>query len=231
MHSFKKESARNRVTQKHSMRSLSISVSLLLTGHRVKLTHCIMILLLLLAAPAFALYGVEIGNEQQTTDWASMIGGSFVGAVQAQTRALDTMRNMIDEVCTTQDGFMRDVTFEYMKPSPSGANATRRRLTIPIIALAPIPIMKIEELVITFDAKITAMTSSEESPGRSTPLTYSGSFARKTPLQTNTVMKQDYHMRLEIRGRQADQPEGLHKLVEVLGDNGIVSYVTFPPVK
>ncbi|OLY94647.1 hypothetical protein BUE76_04220 [Cnuella takakiae] len=179
------------------------------------------------AAPSFT---AELNN----IDFRTMIGGPLQAAIDAQVASALATVNFIDKV-----GFIQEegdessrklamVDFSH-KRTVKGADGTDEEknieLKIPLLAMLPIPSLRIEQVVIDFNVKLnsveTASTSSSlginaEAKAGWGPVSFkvSASYQRKTA--TGLEVKKEYALNVNVKAVQDEMPPGLERVLNML---------------
>lgn len=186
------------------------------------------------------------GEELSSLDFENMIGGPLIAVVNAQAQAAMATVNFVKQVGfkpvpegTPQDptsqttGEPATVSFKYKKTVPktdgSGNEEKDAELTVPFLAMLPIPYLRVEETNIDFLAKINsveyrqvdtnfAITGELEAKAGwlwgSARLKVSSTYQRQTK-EGNTVTR-DYSLGVKVKAVQEEMPGGLDKLLSIL---------------
>jgi hypothetical protein len=161
-----------------------------------------------------------------------LIGGPLTAAVNAQATAAMTCIKFINDVgfklpANAPPGAVKEaveVQFKYTKTGENGDPA-EFKLTVPILAILPIPYLRIDEVLIDFQAKLSDMVTSDESSSLGIdvsasakwgPVSFRGSVAYKNDKSTKTSSTQDYSMTVKVRAVQAEIPGGMQKILDML---------------
>lgn len=171
----------------------------------------------------------------QSIPFSSLIGGPLSAAVQAQAQAAMTCIEFIERVgFTTPAGapptekVVKEVTFKYSKLDENGATKGFT-LSVPILAIVPIPYLRIDEVLIDFSAKLNdSITNSESSVvagnvelsaaagwgwGRAS---FRASASYKNEKSSTSSSNQDYAMTVKVRAVQAEVPGGMKRVLDML---------------
>jgi hypothetical protein len=107
---------------------------------------------------------------------------------------------LFDDPSTDADaGELRNVTFRYSKKSENDAETTDFSLTVPLLAIVPIPSLRIDEVTIDFSAKLT------------------DAIRRDTRTTTSALAStREYKMDIHVRAVQDEMPGGLSKMLDIL---------------
>jgi hypothetical protein len=98
-------------------------------------------------------------------------------------------------------------------------------LRVPLLAMLPIPSLRIEQVVVDFNVKLNSVESSSTSDalgvdaevkGGWGPVSFkvSASYQRKTA--TNVEVKKEYALNVNVKAVQDEMPPGLEKVVGML---------------
>lgn len=168
----------------------------------------------------------------QNIPFASLIGGPLTAAVQAQAQAALTTVEFIQKVGFTPEDptkpegpqKVKEVTFKYSKLNADD-QIKQFALTVPILAIVPIPYLRIESLDIDFSAKLNDMIQSEETSSLSVSASldiswrvvkFRASAAYKNDKSTKSSSTQDYSMSVKVHATQAEVPGGMQKILDIL---------------
>ncbi|MFA8344258.1 MAG: DUF2589 domain-containing protein [Rhodothermaceae bacterium] len=159
--------------------------------------------------------------------FGSLIGGPLNAAVEAQAQAANTSVEFIKQVAIKDDGEVRNVTFFYMKEE------SKVELTVPILAIVPIPYLRIDDMTINFKAKISADTSTNDKSSSSSSVDvnasasagwgwgkakFSAGYSSKKDSSSSRDSKYsvEYTMDISVHAVQDDMPGGLEKVLNML---------------
>ena len=184
------------------------------------------------------------GQELASLDFENLIGGPLIAVVHAQAQAAMATVNFIKQVGfkpaasagTTTDqttGEPATVSFSYKKMVPkadgSGEEEKTASLTVPFLAMLPIPYLRVEETNIDFLAKINsvqyrqvdtnlAVTAELEAKAGwlwgSARLKVTTTYQRQT--KEGSTVTRDYSMGVKVKAVQEEMPGGLSRLISVL---------------
>jgi hypothetical protein len=191
-------------------------------------------------------------EELRQIPFSSLIGGPMRAAIEAQALAAQSTIEFIQKVGfktptggvepddmlfadTSADadaGELRNVTFTYSKKDETDT-LDEFRLTVPLLAITPIPYLRIDEMTIDFSAKLTDAVerNSETSFGLSTSvsgkysafwspikLEFRASSTFNTKTSTAASSKREYRLDIHVRAVQDEMPAGLSKVLDILED-------------
>lgn len=185
------------------------------------------------------------GQELSSIDFASMIGGPLNAVVEAQAKSamttLDFIQNLGFEKTTTPGppevvsyGKAKTVTFTYEKDNPDETSTDKvltYELKVPTLAIIPIPYLRVEDVHIQFNAKISSTTYQRNATGES----YGGNISakagwgwgsaklsayyskRKSTTSGNQVNR-TYSLDVKVHAVQDEIPAGLDRVLGILED-------------
>lgn len=170
----------------------------------------------------------------QNIPFGNLIGGPMVAAIQAQSMAAMTTVEFIEKIGFDQPSSagaarpVKNVTFSYNKTDDSGAEKTFQ-LTVPILAIVPIPHLRIEELNIDFTAKLTDMIELSDQTTSSLNVSADASakwgwgrasirasYSRTHNQSSKSSENSEYTMNVRVRATQSEVPGGLAKVLDML---------------
>ena len=191
-------------------------------------------------------------EELRQIPFSSLIGGPMTAAIEAQALAARSTIEFIQKVGfkvptggfeppdmlfadpanDADAGELRSVTFKYFKKDETGA-VDDFQLSVPLLSIAPIPYLRIDEMTIDFSAKLTdaiqrntetAFTLNTSVSGKYSsfwsPIKLefraSSTFNTKTAEQSSS--KREYRLDIHVRAVQDEMPAGLSKVLDILED-------------
>lgn len=176
--------------------------------------------------------------ELNSLDFNNYIGGPLQAAVQAQHAAAMSQVQFIQEVgfvsgaTPTDPTELRYVDFKYQKSVPNSAGTAFENKTVeikvPFLTMLTIPALRIEEMTIDFNAKLTSTetsnVSSEFAASASLGINYkvvnfkaSASYKRATSRGTN--VEKTYNLGVHVRVVNDEIPAGLDRVLTMLEDS------------
>jgi hypothetical protein len=139
---------------------------------------------------------------------------------------------LFDDPSTDADaGELRNVTFRYSKKSENDAETTDFSLTVPLLAIVPIPSLRIDEVTIDFSAKLTDAIRRDTRTTTSASVSTSGKYSsfwspvklefrasasRSTTATSALASTREYKMDIHVRAVQDEMPGGLSKMLDIL---------------
>ncbi len=180
--------------------------------------------------------------------FGTLIGQPMKAAVEAQALAAKTTVEFIEKVgfvppsnnpidALFQDeqndadvGRIRNVTFKYTKNDENDGDQ-EHSLSVPILAIVPIPTLRIDEMTIDFTAKLTDTIASNRSSNFTLNSSVSGKYKAfwspismefRTSVAASSSASQasrynrEYTMAIHVRAVQDDIPPGLGRVLDIL---------------
>jgi len=190
------------------------------------------------------------GQELSSIDFASMIGGPLNAVVEAQAKSamttLDFIQTLGFEATTAPGpppvityGKAKTVTFTYDKANPDYDPADNNskevltyKLDVPTLAIIPIPYLRVEDVHIQFNAKISSTTYQRNTSATA----YGGNISakagwgwgsarlsayyskRKSTVSGNQVNR-TYSLDVKVHAVQDEIPAGLERVLGILEDS------------
>lgn len=189
----------------------------------------------------------DLVAELNSLDFSVYIGGPLQAANQAQIAASMATVNFIKEVGFEPEvggvpGSIRYVNFKFKRQTPNPdfdpetAVSTSNSPTIladtevdvPFLAMLPIPNLRVEELKIDFNAKLTsvetASTSSEFAASAELGINYKvvnfkASASYKRTSSRGTSVEKTYNLGVQVTAVSDELPEGLDRILTLLEDS------------
>ena len=168
------------------------------------------------------------GQELASLDFANLIGGPLNAIVDAQARSAIATANFVKQVGFDKDGNVINATFKYSRPNNDGENE-EFALTVPFIAMLPIPYVQIETGEVEFNAKITSTQETSQSDSLKVDASLDVSvnywFVKASLKATTSYQKQSsstekvertYDMHIKVIVKGTDLPTGTERLLSIL---------------
>ena len=183
------------------------------------------------AEPQAAL-ATDLVSELNNIDFRKMIGGPLQAAVDAQVASSLATVDFINKVGFKGEGAERElvmVDFSHKRNNGKKADGTDDikdvAIRVPLLAMLPIPSLRIEHVIIDFNVKLNSVESSSTSTDLGVnaevkagwgPVSFkvSASFQRKTA--TNVEVKKEYALNVNVKAVQDEIPAGLEKILGML---------------
>jgi hypothetical protein len=171
-------------------------------------------------------------SELNNIDFRKMIGGPLQAAVDAQVASSLATVDFIQTVGFTDTGngqrelVMVDFTHKRKDVDADGTPVDKDiSLRVPLLAMLPIPSLRIEHVIIDFNVKLNSVESSStssdlgggvEAKGGWGPVSFkvSASYQRKTA--TNVEVKKEYALNVNVKAVQDEIPAGLEKCLNII---------------
>ena len=172
-------------------------------------------------------------SELNNIDFRKMIGGPLQAAVDAQVASSLATVDFINSV-----GFATDssgnrtlvmVDFSHTRndvDATTGATVAKVvHVNVPLLAMLPIPSLRIEHVIVDFNVKLNSVESrstsdalgvNAEVKGGWGPVSFkvSASYQRKTA--TSVEVKKEYSLNVNVKAVQDEIPAGLEKILNML---------------
>jgi hypothetical protein len=195
------------------------------------------------------------GDELSSLNFEALIGGPLIAVVNAQAASALSTVNFIKTVGfkppaipgmpdAQQAGEPATIAFTYKKTVPTATGGTEVKdvsLTVPLLAMLPIPYIRVDNVTIDFLAKInsveyrqvdTSIKVTSENEGKIGLFFASANFKVTTEFQHQTkegsTVTRDYSMHVTVKAVQEAMPGGLEKLLNIL-EAGIKEEVAATP--
>jgi len=168
-------------------------------------------------------------SELNNIDFSVMIGGPLQAAVDAQVASSLATVDFIDKVGFTGVGTSKTlvmVDFSHSRTDAGSTTPTDVKIKVPLLAMLPIPSLRIEHVIIDFNVKLNSVESSsllDEIGGsgeigrqvkKKVNFKVSASYQRKTA--TNVEVKKEYALNVNVKAVQDEIPAGLEKILNLL---------------
>jgi Protein of unknown function (DUF2589) len=180
-----------------------------------------------------AAVSTDLTSELNNIDFRKMIGGPLQAAVDAQVASSLATVDFINKVGFTEPDsegkrelVMVDFTHKRTDVNAEGvAVPTEVFIKVPLLAMLPIPSLRIEHVIIDFNVKLNSVESSKTSDalgiavevgGGFGPVNFkvSASYQRKTA--TSVEVKKEYALNVNVKAVQDEIPAGLEKIFNMM---------------
>ncbi len=191
-------------------------------------------------------------TELRQIPFSQLIGAPLKAAVEAQALAAQSTIEFIEKVGFANPGsnfeppdllfdnpggdanagHLRNVTFTYTKKDENDTVADFS-LTVPLLAITPIPYIRIDEMTIDFSAKLTDAIERKTSASFNLSSSVSGKYSSwwspikmefrtsatyNSKTATRAAQKREYRIDIHVRALQDEMPSGLSKMLDILED-------------
>lgn len=182
---------------------------------------------------AAAAPSTNFASELNNIDFRKMIGGPLQAAVDAQVASSLATVDFINKVGFTapDDQGQRElvmVDFTHKRKDVDGEGQPVEKeifIKVPLLAMLPIPSLRIEHVIIDFNVKLNSVESSSTADELGVnaevkagwgPVSFkvSASYQRKTA--TNVEVKKEYALNVNVKAVQDEIPAGLEKILGLL---------------
>ncbi len=190
----------------------------------------------------------DLVSELNSLDFSAYIGGPMQAAIEAQNSASMAQVNFISSVGFNEQNEINYVTFKYKKGVNTIEESTTEvdkkevvieydtyELDVPLLTILNIPSLRIDEMTIDFNAKLTSVENKtvESSLDVSTTMgagikivNFKASAAYKRKTTSNTEVQRSYDMAVHVRVVNDDLPAGLDRILSMLESQIIDKEVT-----
>ncbi len=188
-----------------------------------------------MAGPAALAPSTNLTSELNNIDFQKMIGGPLNAAIEAQTASAMATVNFINEVgfvLVEVDGNEKKelvmVDFSHNKKDVDAEGKvveTSNFIKVPLLAMLPIPSIRIETIDINFNVKLnsveTANTSSKVAvnagaSGGFGPVKFKVSASVQRQSSTGVKVEKEYSLNVKVKATQDEMPAGLEKILNML---------------
>ncbi len=170
-------------------------------------------------------------QELNSLDFSVYIGGPLQAAVQAQHAASMSQVNFIKEVGFENDK-LRYVEFKYKKKvakeDGSGFEDVNMDIQVPFLTMLTIPALRIEEMTIDFNAKLTSTETSNVSNEFAANaelginykiVNFKASASYKRTSTRGTSVEKTYNLGVKVTAVNDELPAGLDRILTMLEDS------------
>lgn len=202
---------------------------------------------MLIGQPLKSVVEAQAMAAQTTVDFIHSVG--FKKKLASPNNLTDSEANW-DPFAAEADpdlGELRQVSFKYTKDGEDG-DPQEIQLSVPFLSILPIPLLRVEETIIEFNAKLTDVHAQSRAQSENTSASGSYSYAAKSGIGGNFKVvnfgssvstrvsfrgsistqqssksesrySREYRMRVYVRAVQDDIPAGLGKVFQILEDS------------
>jgi Protein of unknown function (DUF2589) len=173
----------------------------------------------------------NLTSELNNIDFRKMIGGPLQACVDAQVASSLATVDFINKVGFTEvDGkkelVMVDFSHKRKDVDPEG-KATEKDVSIrvPLLAMLPIPSLRIEHAIIVFNVKLNSVETSTvaqtigvnaEVKGGFGPVSFKVSASYQRQSSTGVKVEKEYALNINVKCVQDEIPAGLEKILNML---------------
>ncbi|WP_169792071.1 DUF2589 domain-containing protein [Jiangella muralis] len=173
----------------------------------------------------------DFTSELNNIPFRSMIGGPLQAAVDAQIASSLATIDFIDRVGFNEVGGKREVVmvdFTHQRKDVDAAGNEISRdvaLRVPLLAMLPIPALRIEHVIVDFNVKLNSVETSTVSEDIGVeaevkagwgPVSFrvSGSYQRRSTV--GVEVSKEYTLKVNVKAVQDEIPAGLEKVLGML---------------
>lgn len=182
--------------------------------------------------PSLAPPSVNLVSELNAIDFRKMIGGPLQACVDAQVASSLATVNFINEVGFKDDGsgnrelVMVDFTHKRKDVADNGDPIEKEvNIKVPLLAMLPIPSLRIEHVIIDFNVKLNSVQTSQvtdkigidaEVKGGWGPVSFKVTASYQRQSTTGVEVKKEYALNVNVKAVQDEIPAGLEKILNLL---------------
>ncbi|WP_202320144.1 DUF2589 domain-containing protein [Archaeoglobus neptunius] len=176
--------------------------------------------------------GANIPAELAALPIESLIGKPLEAAVKAQAYAAMTTARFVQEVGLDEDGNVRSVTFKFKRkeldPDTGDIVETDTTVEAPLLAILPVPFIRIKDMTIHFNFTIKTAAQDKTSHDFSSQLTakagwgwgsvkLTASYGFKK--ESRSQVDRSSELDITVNAVQDEMPEGLRTLLSLLKES------------
>lgn len=160
-----------------------------------------------------------------------LIGAPLSAAADASTQLANSTADFINRVGFDDQGNVRNAAFGYQKYTPNEdgtSSLDEMKISVPILAIVPIPNLQIDEVNILFDMEVKQSERQESSKDLSASLTGSAKIGPVKVSVTGSVSSHSSNTRssdnsakyhVDVRATNHGTPEGLARVLDMMAAN------------
>ena len=169
----------------------------------------------------------EATGQLAALPFSNIIGGPLDAAVKAQAAAAKSSVEFIQSVAFDENGNVKNVVFQYQKDDSVAY------LTVPVLTIVPVPYLRIDDLNISFKAKIDATSTTNDGSTSSTSGSTRGrgsvgwgpwsasmnaslSSKKDSSSSRSSRYSVEYTMDVNVHATQDDIPAGMGRVLSIL---------------
>ena len=182
---------------------------------------------------AVAALSTNLVSELNNIDFKKMIGGPLQAAVDAQVASSLATVDFINSVGFTppdtngkRELVMVDFSHERKDVDADGNPVNKSvNIKVPLLAMLPIPSLRIEHVTIDFNVKLNSVETSQvsttlgvnaEVSGGWGPVNFKVSASYQRKATTGVEVKKEYALNVNVKAVQDEIPAGLEKILNIL---------------
>ncbi len=174
----------------------------------------------------------NFSSELNNIDFRKMIGGPLQACVDAQVASSIATVNFINKVGFAEDSngkkelVMVDFSHTRKDVDGDGKELTKDiHIKVPLLAMLPIPSLRIEHAIINFNVKLNSVENSSVSDklaikvaasGGWGPVSFKVSASYQRQTTTGVEVKKEYALSINVKAVQDEMPAGLEKILGML---------------
>lgn len=159
-----------------------------------------------------------------------------MAVVNAQARAALSTINFVESVGFDENGTCIYATFDYNVTNSTTGEINENTISVPFLTIVPIPFLRVQEVTVNFNAKISSVTSASTTSNTTSSVVGSlsahvgGFSASMTASYSNQVSEansnteqREFSMSIYVHASQAELPAGTAKLLSILEEAIMIS--------
>lgn len=173
----------------------------------------------------------NLTSELNNINFSKMIGGPLQAAIEAQTASAMATINFINavgfvEVDGKKELVMVDFSHTKKDVDAEGNEVTKESfIKVPLLAMLPIPSIRIETVDINFNVKLNSVETANSSDklnvaaevkGGFGPVSFKVSAAYQRQSSTGVKVEKEYSLNVKVKATQDEMPAGLEKILNML---------------
>ena len=163
----------------------------------------------LLGSPLLAAIEAQVQGSMCAVNYFKIVG--FEQSMMSQMMSAVASKNPMAAAMVSL-GKPRMVYFQFPKRLPDGKEVTHT-LSVPFLTMVPLPNLRVTNLRLDFNVRITSQVGSDREVGSSYTC---GDFTTKRISKTGCLMQEDFSMKVRVVAKAPPMPQGLEKVLEVL---------------
>jgi hypothetical protein len=166
----------------------------------------------------------DLVDQLNNIDFRLMIGGPLQAAIDAQVASSIATINFIKDIGFDTDGNVKTVEFKYNKTKSDGTTEAAT-VDVPLLAMLPIPSLRIDTVDINFNAKLNSVQTTEtktdlkigaEAKGGWGPVSFKVTASYQRSSTTGFKVEKEYTLNVHVKAVQDEIPAGLEKVLNLL---------------
>lgn len=194
---------------------------------------------------------MSLVQELNSLDFEVYIGGPLQAAINAQQSASIAQAEFIKTIGMDEEKKLRYVDFTHKKriPNPEYDPTTDEDeanpkyleqevlITVPFLSILSVPALRIDEVVIDFNAKLTSVETRQSSAesnfalevgGKVWGVRFKASAAYKRTTSSSSTIEKTYNLGVHVRAVNDELPAGLARVLDMMEDSIAAQVLPLP---